>query len=287
MITYRTLTDADFPQVYRATHDAFSDYAVPYQADEDRLRRMFQINGVRFEFSVGAFDGEKMVGFTINAIGDWNGRRTVYDSGTGVIPEYRRRGISREMFEFILPLLRENKIEQYLLEVIINNEPAVKLYRNLNFQITRRLSVFKRPEAMLIAEKSNEEVEIKELETLDWDLLESFWTYIPSWQNSIDAMKRSLSGSKTNGTFLGLYSNGKLIGYGIVFHNSGNIPQIAVAEDYRGKGFGRAVLNALQRRTEKPLLISNADETAENIAAFAVANGFSLLTTQYEMLLNL
>ena len=35
MITYRTLTDEDFSRIYRATHDAFSDYSVPYQTQPD------------------------------------------------------------------------------------------------------------------------------------------------------------------------------------------------------------------------------------------------------------
>ena len=213
MITYRTLTDEDFSQIYRANHDAFSDYSVLYHTKPDGLRRMHLINGVRFDFSVGAFDGEKMVGFIINALGDWNGRRTVYDSGTGVIPEYRRQGISREMFDFILPILRESKIEQYLLEVFTDNEPAVRLYQNLNFEITRRLLVFKRTDTNFVAEKLNEKVEIKEMRTFDWDLLKSFWTYPPSWQNSTASMKRSLPSETINKTVLGLYLKNKIKKY--------------------------------------------------------------------------
>ena len=90
MITYRCLTDKDFSQLYHATLDAFSDYVVPYQPTQDRLRRMFVINGVSFDLSVGAFDGETMIGFTVNAVGAFGGKRTVYDSGTGIIPKYRR-----------------------------------------------------------------------------------------------------------------------------------------------------------------------------------------------------
>ena len=287
MIVYRVLTDEDFPELYHTVLAAFSDYVVPYQPTRDVLRRMYLINGVEMALSVGAFDGGKMVGFTVNGIGDWNGRRTAYDSGTGVVPEYRRRKISCEMFDFILPVLRENNVGQYLLEVITENEPAVRLYQSLDFEITRRFSVLKRKETVFIAENRSETVEIKELETLDWQLLESFWTFHPSWQNSIDAIKRSFSDEEIIKIFLGLYLRETLVGYAVVFCNSGNIPQIAVAAEHRGKNFGRALLNALQKRCEKPLIVTNVDQQAKEATDFFEANGFSLFTTQYEMLLEL
>jgi len=287
MIVYRVLTDEDFFELYHTALAAFSDYVVPYQPTQDALQRMYLINGVELTLSVGAFDGGKMVGFTVNGIGDWNRRPTAYDSGTGVIPEYRGRKISREMFEYILPILRENNVEQYLLEVITENEPAVRLYQSLDFEIMRRFSVYKRKEAAFIAGNPLEIVEIKEIETLDWQLLESFWTYHPSWQNSTDAIKRSFSNEKIIKIFLGLYLRETLIGYAVVFHNSGNIPQIAVAAEHRGKNFGRALLDALQKRCEKPLIVTNLDQRAEQAAAFFRSNGFSLFTTQYEMLLEL
>ena len=286
MITYRRLTDKDFPRLYHATLAAFSDYTVPYQPTQKSLQRMFLINGVSFGLSVGAFDGDEMIGFAVNAVGVWRGRRTVYNSGTGIVPSCRRRGISRKMFDFILPILREDNIEQYLLEVISENEPAVRLYQSLGFETSRRLLVFKRQEAV-VREMRDENVTIKEIKTPDWKLFESFKTYRPSWQNSADSIKRSLADETIIKTFLGLYLSGEPVGYAVVFHTSGNIPQIAVAEKHRRKGFGLALLNALQKQTEKPLMVSNVDAQATGVSAFLEANGFSLLTTQYEMLLKL
>lgn len=287
MIFCRTLTDADFPQLYQATLEAFSDYVVPYQPTLDALQRMFVINGVDFGFSVGAFDGEKIIGFIVNAAGDWAGRRTVYNSGTGVLSDYRKQGISRKMFEFALPVLKENKIEQCLLEVVTENAPAVNLYQNLGFEITRELSVFKKKDLDCAAEKFKENIRIKEIELPDWELFESFWTYLPSWQNSTDSIKRSLVDETIVKTFLGAYLDQTLVGYAVLFHNSGNIPQIAVAEPHRGKNIGCALLNSLQKRVEKPLFVPNVDRSAESATAFFAANRFALLTTQQEMLLKL
>lgn len=287
MINFRRLNDEDLPQLFGTTVEAFSDYLVPYHPTFDGLQRKFIIENVKLELSVGAFDAAKMVGFTINGVGDWNGKITCYDAGTGVVPLRRKQGIADGMFDFLLPFLRENRIEQYLLEVIEENTPAVKLYQSLGFEIVRRFYVFKRDERIFVAENQSTNVEIKPIESPDWNALESIGDYQPSWQNSIDSMRRGFADERVSRICLGAYSDGKLIGYGIVFHTSGNVSQIAVAEKHRRRGIGRALLNALQSHIEKPLFVSNVDERAVEMRAFLIANGFSLLTTQYEMLLKL
>jgi GNAT superfamily N-acetyltransferase len=65
---------------------------------------------------------------------------------------------------------------------------------------------------------------------------------------------------------LGAYSNDELVGYAIVFHNSGSIPQIAVAEPRRRRGFGRALLNAVQTRAQKSLTVNNVDAQAAKVS---------------------
>jgi ribosomal protein S18 acetylase RimI-like enzyme len=286
MIFYRKLNENDFEEYHQALLEAFSDYYVEAQPASDALRRMHRIEGVNLDYSVGAFDDGKLVGFTANAIDDWLGELTAYDAGTGVIPEYRRRGISRGMFDFILPVLRETGAKQYILEVITENEPAIRLYENLGFQTQRTLSVLT-SEKTLISQNAPPDVGIKEIKNPDWSVLESFLSYRPSWQNSIDSIKRCLPDTSIVKTILGLYLDEKLVGYGIVFRNSGNVSQIAVAEEFRRRGFGKIILGELQKHTEKPLQFSNIDEKARGVLAFLDSNGFRVLTRQHEMLLKL
>ena len=290
MISFRSLSEEDFGRLYQTLLEAFSDYIVPMQPEIDALRRLYLMEGVALDYSFGAFDGDKMVGFTVNGIGDWQGKLTAYDAGTGIIPVYRRKGISRQMFEHILPFLRERQIERYLLEVIVGNKPAFELYKSLGFQIEREFSVYKQDKALISEESKQSKLpntEIKEIGNLDWSFLQSFWTHLPSWQNSIDSMKRSTADAAINKKVLGVFLNNKIIGYGIVFPKSGNVPQFAIAENHRRKGFGSALLNALQKQAKAALKVNNVDEKPGDVTAFLEANGFSLLTRQYEMLLKL
>lgn len=290
MISFRPLSEEDFIQLYQTLLEAFSDYIVQVQPEIDALRRLYQMEGVALDYSFGAFDGDKMVGFTVNGVGDWRGKLTAYDAGTGIIPPYRRKGVSRQMFECILPFLRERQIKQYLLEVIAENKPALELYKSLGFQVEREFSVFKQDKALIFEESKQSKlpnIEIKEIENPDWNFIQSFWMHQPSWQNSIDSMKRSTADAAINKKVLGVFLNNEMIGYGIVFPKSGNVPQFAIAENHRRKGFGSALLNALQKQAKAALKVNNVDEKAGDVTAFLEANGFSLLTRQYEMLLKL
>ncbi len=285
MINYRTLAEKDYPEIFRAMDEAFSDYTVKMKMEPDGYRKRLALEGVKFEHSVGAFDGEKMIGATMNAVGYWNGVPTVHDTGTGVIPEYRRSGVSRGMFDFIVPKLKDNGFKRYSLEVIIGNDAAFKLYEGLGFEITREFEIYEnRLETALVEIPA--ELKIKEIEYPDWNELTSFWINEPSWQNSVDCVKRAKNiNFKIN--VLGLYRESLLIGYAVVFAEFGKIAQIAIAEGHRRKGYGKLLLGKLKAYTEKPLLVTNIDVNAVGVIELLKQNGFDKTLSQHEKVLEL
>src|ERR1041385_4564389 len=145
---YRSLTDADFASLYACFLEAFSDYQVDMRMSEQQFAQRVTRDGVQLEISAGAFDEDRMIGFYMNALGDWEGKLTAYDAGTGIVPHYRGRGVAQELFEFVVSRLKERAVSQYLLEVLTSNERAVSLYRKLGFVEVRRLVVLRSQQAM-------------------------------------------------------------------------------------------------------------------------------------------
>jgi hypothetical protein len=78
------MSSADFDSLYECFLTAFSDYAVDMQMSREQFRQRITRDGVSLTKSAGAFDGERMIGFCINGVGDWQGKSTAYDAGTGV-----------------------------------------------------------------------------------------------------------------------------------------------------------------------------------------------------------
>ncbi len=83
--------------------------------------------------SFGIFEGDKLISFTLNGIGQFNGEKTAYDTGTGTIKEYRGRGLASKIFTDSLPFLKQAGVSQYLLEVLQHNTNAVGVISKTRF----------------------------------------------------------------------------------------------------------------------------------------------------------
>jgi len=272
MINYRLLSDDDFDSLHQCFLAAFSDYEVDMRMSQEQFRQRIVRDGVHLPVSAGAFDNERMIGFCINGIGSWQGKKTAYDAGTGVVREYRGRGIGKELFAFVTPRLKD--IEQYLLEVITTNTPAASLYRKLGFVDTRRFAVFRSSETRI---KQTTNIVLQRVEKPDWELYQRFWDGYPSWQNSIDACDRVAS----DRSIVAAYENTECVGYGVVFVPSANLMQLAVSPEHRRRGIGSTILAALD--TPERLKINNIDEALTAALGFYEANGYKQVLGQYEM----
>lgn len=280
-INYRFLSPDDFSALHAALLEAFSDYIVPFQLTEAQFENHIAVNAVDIKNSVGAFTADgKMVGFTLNGFGSWNGKPTVYDAGTGVVPAFRGRGIGARIFEFMTPALKQAGSEQILLEVITKNEKAVQLYERLGFTETRKLLVLEQQKPFECDLKSD--FIIREIAATDWSLLKTFWDGNTSWQNSIEALERGL----TQKIVLGAFLDETLIGYGIVFPKSGSIAQLAVDKNYRRSGIASMLLSEMRKTVEKdkPLRIANVDENLKCAVDFLKNRNFSETVSQFEMI---
>lgn len=278
MITYRLLSANDSTSLFECFLNAFSDYQVELRMSREQFEQRLVRDGVRLEISVGAFDGDRMVGFYINALGEWQGKQTAYDAGTGVIPAYRRQGIAEELFAFMAPRLREFGAEQYLLEVLTGNERALALYRKLGFVDTRRLAVFRPREPVTLLDDST----IRRVEKPDWDLFKSFWDGYPAWQSSIDAVDRVAH----RRFLLCAYVDDRCVGY-CVGLPGGSLMQLAVARIHRRRGIGTALLAAFQRKVTESLKVNNIDEELKEMIGFFEARGFEIMLEQFEMITGL
>ena len=136
MIEIRNLAGLSFETLTAAFNDAFSDYDIPANYPVEYLTDLVTRRGFRPDLAVGAFDGERLVGFVFNCLdGD-----DAYNSGTGVVISHRRQGIARQLMQRSIETL---PAKRYWLEGIETNHRAHALYRELGFEEPRRLQSWK------------------------------------------------------------------------------------------------------------------------------------------------
>lgn len=282
-IEYKSLSDTPIEDVHACFVEAFSDYQIKINMSLTEYQHMLKRRGVYQPLSFGAFDGEKLIGIVINGIGDWEGEKTAYDAGTGLIKKYRGKGIGKALFAKSLPVLKAEGFEQYLLEVIQTNTPAVELYRKAGFETVREFDCLRIKKEKLLASPAPEsECEIVEmLRTPNWKYLKKFWDFKPSWQNSIASIDRVPEAFN----LFEARVNGKQAGYGIIETQSGDIPQLAVSKDHRKKGIGRALLHRLATVCLADRLSAiNIDMDCKMSISFWKGQGFESVATQFEMI---
>lgn len=112
----------------------YEDYFVPVQVDEQTFGSIVDAWDVDLGRSrVALRDGEP-VGFALLAV---RGERS-WIGGLGVVTAARRGGLGRELMEAVLA----EATDDVTLEVIEQNEPAIRLYDDLGFERTRILEVW-------------------------------------------------------------------------------------------------------------------------------------------------
>lgn len=276
----RTLENIAINTLYKSFAKVFFDYDM--QLDATEFENMLKRRGFNPKLSFGAFDGKELVSFTLNGIGMFNGIKTVYDTGTGTWEDYRGQGLATKIFEYAIPYLRMGGVKNYLLEVLQHNTKAFSVYQKLGFKITREFNYFiwdtNRMGENIIYDTN---FQIQRLDDFQDDLLEPFWDFNPSWQNSLDSIHRA----KEHFTNLGVFKAEKLVGYCVFDAGSGDITQLAVDKAHRKNGIGSMLLREVGKlncNTKTKLI--NADTACDSIVGFLKAKSIAISGKQYEMI---
>jgi ribosomal protein S18 acetylase RimI-like enzyme len=127
-------TNAELAALFTA---AYEGYAIPFTVDEPTFAFMVDAFDLDIDQSLVAVEDETAVGLA--NLGR-RGRRT-WLGGVGVAPARRREGIGELLTRSLLDRAAALGATEMRLEVIGENEPAIRLYEKLGFVRTRELEV--------------------------------------------------------------------------------------------------------------------------------------------------
>jgi ribosomal protein S18 acetylase RimI-like enzyme len=112
----------------------YEGYFVPIHVDEAALTFMIDAWDIDLDRSRVALEDETPVGVGMLGVRGKDG----WIGGLGVVPGHRRTGVGRALMDAVLA----DAPTAVSLEVIEQNEPAIRLYESLGFERTRILEVW-------------------------------------------------------------------------------------------------------------------------------------------------
>ncbi|MCM2677080.1 GNAT family N-acetyltransferase [Alkalicoccobacillus plakortidis] len=162
--------------------------------------------------------------------------------------------------------------------MIQSNDKAIRAYQSVGFEIAREFHSFKGrvqpPEKHvqkgLIAYASPEE-----FSQLDHP---SFWSFQPSWENSIESIHRNIQAY----TIYFIQDNDKTCGYAVVHSATGLIKQFGVLHEKRRQGYGTTLFKAISKQHSE-IKIINIDKIDTVTLEFLNKIGLVDYIQQFEM----
>ncbi|WP_428229567.1 GNAT family N-acetyltransferase [Flavobacterium sp.] len=273
----KNLKNINLEEIVSIINLSFSDYIVPLQLNLEQLKSKIDAENITPELSKVVFDGDKIVGVMLHGLRKSDKELIVYNAATGVAPDYRGKGLVNQMYNALLPQLKELEVQKMVLEVIEGNHSAIRAYEKMGYSMDRKLDCFK---GKLTISKNNTEVLLKEINVFHWTEFTSFWDNVPSWQNAI----QTLENSKDRCHIVGAYCNNLLVGYAIFNPTSRKVHQFAVAADYRRNGIGMLLFSYINEIVEQQeVYVYNVDSSAVSALHFLNKLGLSKPTSQFEM----
>lgn len=278
MLRFGTLEGIPVETIANVFNIAFADYFVPLKLTPELLQAKFYAEDIALPYSVAVFDEDKLVAFIFHCSKEVDGRKWVYNGGTGVIDSHRGQSLTTKMYDYILPILRQESVCGLVLEVIEQNQAAIRSYHKAGFQRVRRLMCFK-GQVREHLRATNTVVTLRPFKTFEPELGQTFRDVEPSWQHA-DRVVQKLG----NDLFkMGAYADDQFIGY-IVFNPANKkILQLAVDREYRRQGVATSLITVTTERYGRDLAVINVDENSDASIQFFTKIGLVNSVNQLEM----
>jgi len=180
------------------------------------------------------------------------------------------------MYDTALPFLKKTGVRQICLEVICQNEKAIKAYQSVGMKIDRKLRCFSGEVNIKGAILPN--IKIRKTMIAQWDLYQSFWEVEPAWEH----LQATIERIRKDYTIYELYKKEECCGYAIINPQNGAVPQFAIHPKHRRQGLGKMLFHHLTK-VRPELKLNNIDDQPQSTCDFLHHLGFNNPIDQYEM----
>ncbi|MDQ0898858.1 GNAT family N-acetyltransferase [Paenibacillus sp. V4I7] len=287
---FKRMSELSAEDMVSLWNKGFEGYFLNSTMNLDKFFSRTVNEGLSLEHSLVVYENSDPIGFVMNGFRVIEGKRVAWNGGTGIAEEHRGKGIGKILMERNLQLYREQGADIALLEALIQNKAAIKLYQSVGYGITEQLISLQHTEALdasLLQPNANSRyvtkrglpVEVKGM---------SFYRHLSAWQTQWASLK--------DGESIIISDEGdKVIGYALfkrVFREDGNLATIALyqCESIPGREDTEDILKAVVSEVYAPVSSSckritmNIRDSNKELIGLLERLGFTTFVEQVHMM---
>lgn len=274
----KTVSECTLEEVLKAWNKGFEGYFVEINMTAELFLQRLVGEGLSPAHSIVIFEQDEPIAIVLNGFRIVNGKKTAWNGGTGISPDYRGKGVSRLLMEEALSIYEREHVDIATLEAIKENKVAIALYEKYGYAISNQL-LFLSGEY----EGNLEHTPSIHVETIRPEQLPHlpFYQEDVPWQCSWQSVKQGEAKIFYNDEYKAL---GYLL-YKTVWNNSGEVErillyQLEILEDRHID----LLPSFLVSITTRPAQITAVNFLASNPAtSFLLKNGLKVTTEQVQM----
>ncbi|SFS77065.1 GNAT family N-acetyltransferase [Marininema halotolerans] len=167
-------------------NEGFHGYPLTMTTDPIRYVQRYAEENLSPTLSVIAWEENQPIGFVYNGTRIHQGESIAWNGGTGIVPRYRNQGVGQLLMEEVINTYAKQGIQRAFLEVLSENEPAIRLYQGLGYKEIGRLHVLRHPDIQAPIPLPNDPLRCatrQEIGSLSFYQHESPWQC--QWMNGI------------------------------------------------------------------------------------------------------
>ena len=288
MLKLQRLSECSLQIAVQTWNHGFQDYFVPVRLSTAAFVDRLSGEKLSPDYSIVALSKNEGAGLLLNGIEEIAGCKTAWNGGTAVLPAWRSQGVGRKLLLEALQIYEEEGVRRATLEVIQDNERAVKLYQTVGYERQAELICWERKTAWQGGETPDvpQGIKLRRGSPRDLAILAWYDEDLP-WQSHWSHIK--------DGESWLAEEDGQIVGYvvyGRQWDRQGRLKGLNLYQCQALPGHDRKgqILRCLLQRSlnagagaERMLALNFSGGERTGIAKLLMENGFSVYVKQWWM----